>query len=196
MSKEIIEPLEKARAVARVAEPNKAGYKCIEQHIDQALTRLKQQPSQQECDAAMVEGFEHTISKEDEEWMNAPMGTPKQQPTAWEFTKEIREKLTINPCETTECKLNSTDKECIECLEDAVFDMGNDLRKACDIIDSAESINADLLTICEQVQDWLDTSSLQKVLVHCTDAKEKDALIMGVASHLERLEAAIEKAKV
>ena len=53
----------------------------------------------------------------------------------------------------------------------------------------------DLLKACEKVQDWLDTSSLQKVLVHCTDAKEKDALIMGVASHLERLEAAISKAK-
>ena len=44
MNKEAIELLEKARSVARVAEANKAGYKCIEQHIDQALTLLKQQP--------------------------------------------------------------------------------------------------------------------------------------------------------
>lgn len=42
---QIIELLEKARSVARVAEPNKAGYECIEQHIEQALTLLEQQPT-------------------------------------------------------------------------------------------------------------------------------------------------------
>ena len=52
-----------------------------------------------------------------------------------------------------------------------------------------------LLDACKKVQRWLDTSSLQGVLVHRTDAKEKDALIMGVASHLIRLEQAIADAE-
>ena len=52
-----------------------------------------------------------------------------------------------------------------------------------------------LLDACKKVQNWLDTSSLQGVLVHRTDAKEKDALIMGVASHLIRLEQAIADAE-
>jgi len=53
----------------------------------------------------------------------------------------------------------------------------------------------DLLEACEKVQDWLDTSSLQQILVHYTEDTRKHALIMGIASHLERLEAAIAKAQ-
>ena len=58
-----------------------------------------------------------------------------------------------------------------------------------------ESINADLLEACDKVRDWLDTSSLQQILVHYTEDKRRHSLIMGIASHLERLEAAIAKAK-
>ncbi len=51
----------------------------------------------------------------------------------------------------------------------------------------------DLLEACDKVRDWLDTSSLQQILVHYTEDKRRHALIMGIASHLERLEAAIAK---
>jgi len=155
MNKEIIEPLEKARAVARVTEPNKAGYKCIEQHIDQALNFVKQQP---------------------------PVG---------EFTKIFRAdcEVAIRDCDISEKQiqnvLNNTGLLGIKVRLSEGRRAGKQGLEACDRLDSAESINADLTTICEQVQDWLDTSSLQKVLVHCTDAKEKDALIMGVASFLD-----------
>ncbi len=53
----------------------------------------------------------------------------------------------------------------------------------------------DLLTACEDVCDWLDTSSLQEVIVHSCEDKRIDALIMGIASHLTRLEVAIAQAK-
>ncbi len=53
----------------------------------------------------------------------------------------------------------------------------------------------ELLEACKRVQDWLDTSSLQAVLVHQTEAPVKDALIMGIASHLTTLEAGIAKAE-
>ena len=57
------------------------------------------------------------------------------------------------------------------------------------------AINKDLREACDKVRDWLDTSSLQQVLVHYTEDKRKHALIMGIASHLEHLEATIAKAK-
>lgn len=41
---EAIDWLEKARAIARVAEPNKEGQKAIEYHIDQAIAVLTKQP--------------------------------------------------------------------------------------------------------------------------------------------------------
>jgi len=52
----------------------------------------------------------------------------------------------------------------------------------------------DLLAVSEDVREWLETSSLQEVLVHYTDDSRTDALIMGIASHLTRIEAAIAKA--
>lgn len=144
-----------------------------------------------ECDAhqgkvriAEITMGHRTDSVSDAEELVRRWNAIEQQPPAGEFTKLWRERL------ENAVSLYKMGKSAEEWFQSIV----TGFRKACDIIDSAESINADLLTICEQVQDWLDTSSLQKVLVHCTDAKEKDALIMGVASFLERLEAAIEKA--
>jgi len=165
MSKEIIKPLEKARAVARVTEPNKAGYKCIEQHIDQALNFVKQQPSQQECDAAMVEGFEHTISKEDEEWMNAPMGTPKQQPPAEAFTKNIRDVLKV------------MDK-------DGKFHR-KIMEEACNIIDSAESINADLLAASERGLSYIN-AIVCKVPRPITELKEDKEFVEDAVSKAKK----------
>lgn len=52
-----------------------------------------------------------------------------------------------------------------------------------------------LLAACKGIQEWLDTSSLQEVLVNIAGDKQVDALIMGVASHLIRIEAAIANAK-
>jgi hypothetical protein len=65
------------------------------------------------------------------------------------------------------------------------------MEKACDIIDRSEASRNELLTACEKVQQWLDTSSLQQVLVHYTEDKRRHSLIMGIASNLERLEVAI-----
>ena len=71
---------------------------------------------------------------------------------------------------------------------------GNDEANAKRICQTNNNFDA-LLDACKKVQRWLDTSSLQGVLVHRTNAKEKDALIMGVASHLIRLEQAIADAE-
>lgn len=65
----------------------------------------------------------------------------------------------------------------------------------CARLDRSESSRKALLTACEKVQKWLDTSSLQQVLVHYTEDERRHALIMGIASNLERLEAAIAKEK-
>ena len=65
------------------------------------------------------------MNKEDEEWMNAPMGTPKQQPPAGESTKEKIE-VRIFECQNW---VNAKD--------------WNDLRAR---LDTAEALNKDLLT--------------------------------------------------
>lgn len=53
----------------------------------------------------------------------------------------------------------------------------------------------DLLAACVKTQNWLDTSSLQEYLVHGGENKVRDALIMGLANCLIRLEAVIAKHK-
>ena len=98
----------------------------------------------------------------------------KQQPTAGEFTKKYREKLKK---QYPMCHKNCSEWDLL------------------DRLDRAEAINKDLLEACDKVRDWLDTSSLQQILVHYTEDKRRHVLIMGIASNLERLEAAIAKAK-
>jgi len=110
------------------------------------LDLLKQQPSQQDADQAMVEGFE-------------------QQPTAVKFTKELRN--------LAECA-----------LYDLVPDDKKLLYEACDIIDSAESINADLLVASERGLSYIN-AIVCKVPRPITELKEDK----------EFVEAAIEKAK-
>ena len=102
----------------------------------------------------------------------------KQQPTAGEF----RQKVT---CALLDSR--SIEEQCKVALKL--------LHEAEDIIDTVEAINKDLLEACDKVRDWLDTSSLQQILVHHTEDTRRHALIMGIASNLERLEAAITKAK-
>jgi len=201
MSKEIIELLEKIRKWV----DGEGGMVCLHKYglckhdndqcplycIDQALTKLREAP---------------------------------EQPPAGEFTKEWRNKaenLLVLSHLAEEGKTDvSTDtgkswtllaqgllKAC-DRLDNAeainkekTIALANELEDckpyagAMQMRKALEAINTDLREACEKVQDWLNTSSLQKILVHFTAAKEKDALIMGVASHLERLEDAIAKAK-
>lgn len=110
--------------------------------------------------------------------INSVLDILKQHPPASKLTKWLREVISYQRYEKGDKELQAK------------------VREACHIIDSSESINADLLAALEDIQDWLDTSSLQKILVHyCKKAPEQNALIMGIASHLTRIEAAIAKAK-
>jgi len=139
----------------------------------------------------------------------------EQKPAAGEFTKVFRKFL--NDPESDIVQWEDMSREACDSLDraesenrrlkKAIEDYGNNpagfdwaiLEK----IENQESINADLLAACEKVQEWLDTSSLQRILVEtqtnpniCADNKKViNALIMGVASNLVRLEAAIAKAK-
>jgi len=151
--------------------------------------QAKQQPSQQECDAAMVEGFEHTISKEDEEWMNAPMGTPKQQPPAGDYPKRTIENTEVCSCGNIFVEDDDYDtlgSESGVCCPDC----GNEkFQTVKDRLDSAESINADLLAACK-----LGLNAMNGILEMARHLEAHKSIIKTHISHIEIIEAAIEKA--
>jgi hypothetical protein len=133
----------------------------------------------------------------------------KQQPTAGEFTKTIRHNLRVQSRAGDTHRLGNIYTELLKKACDRLdteTEVSLKSLEACTLanienaklqsrLDTAEAINKDLLEACEKVQDWLDTSSLQQILVHHTEDKRRYALIMGIASNLERLEAAIARAK-
>lgn len=108
----------------------------------------------------------------------------KEQPPASEFTKEKRRYFTVLPEELCDSLAQKTARHCSLTIQEL-----------CDRLDTSEAAIKELVEVCDKVRDWLDTSSLQQVLVHYTEDKRKHALIMGIASHLERLEAVITKHK-
>ena len=212
MSKEIIDLLEKARAEMLQGGNWSINYKeGFSDAIDQALTLFKQQPTKptslgntirriadnskcNETDKNIIhqaadrldawwkyigELKEQIKAKDELLFAYESVRAPKQ-PTAGEFTKEIR----------TALKRYIMGQ--VDFAEDWIF---HTLSELCDRLDRAEAINKDLLEACDKVRDWLDTSSLQQILVHHTEDTRRHALIMGIASNLERLEAAIAKAK-
>lgn len=69
----------------------------------------------------------------------------KQQPTAGEFTKEIRTKLGNDPDPTTAYHWERLDK----------YWLCRNMFKLCAIIDRAESINKDLVKVCETIDGFL-----------------------------------------
>lgn len=75
--------------------------------------------------------------------------------------------------------------------ERIIIDMRNPLATK---VEKLEKLNDELVAVLDDVRDWLDTSSLQEVIVH-SGKPETDALIMGIASHLTRIEAALDKVK-
>ena len=87
----------------------------------------------------------------DEEWMNAPMGTPKQQPPASKFTKEIRE---------------AYDPEGVPITYENVCTDINDL---CARLDQAKASNKDLVTACEAFEEL---KSLKEQMNQIIDQRE------------------------
>ena len=138
MKKEAIALLEKARSVARVAEPNKAGYECIEQHIDQALTILKRPKTPHPCNYVNLQEAEQPTA-----------GKPKCKTCGGSKKIQRKEKqhcrlllcadLTIPSC--FRCPFYIHEKPCPDCL------------------DRVESIKTDLLGLCEEFMEKADNGS-------------------------------------
>ena len=114
------------------------------------------------------------MTKEDEEWMNAPMGTPKQQPPASDFTKKDRESIFL-------CSLSDLRARTVE--EIRLIKVGYDL---CDRLDSVVAINDELLTACKRMLGAMSCDELNNGRVFDDDLRKE---VKNVA------EAAIAKAQ-
>ena len=86
-TQEAIEKIVRARAIAKVAEPNKAGQQAIVQHLDEALAALQAQP----CETCRDSGF---IPQNQGHNTVVDIPCPDcQQPPAGEFVKELRNRI-------------------------------------------------------------------------------------------------------
>jgi Ni,Fe-hydrogenase I large subunit len=80
------------------------------------------------------------IEPEDEEWMNAPMGTPKNQPEPSELARMLRETITDSKQKTA--------RPVVRCLE-------KQAEEACDIIDRQAAEIKEQAAEIERLKAWI-----------------------------------------